>query len=225
MSTFDLAVLQDDLIQNPSARCACGVVVDTSGSMHGKPIEELNRGIGQFLAELQQDDFARYAVEIGLFSFGRDVAEAMPFTPAHQIGACAPFQAAGLTPMGEAVELALARLEARKAEYKAAGVSYYQPWLILMSDGEPTDYWKDAARKVREQAEQRKIVVIPVAVGDQANLDILAEFSPANRPPKRLAGLRFREFFEWLSRSMGRVSQSVPGGRVNLPSTDGWESI
>ena len=152
---------------------------------------------------------------MGVFTFGGTVTEALPFTPAHQIDQTAPFIADGGTPMGAAVELALERLEARKAEYKAAGVSYYQPWLVLMSDGAPTDYWKDAARRLRDMAEGGKIVVIPVGVGDQATLEILAEFAPANRRPKRLAGLCFREFFQWLSMSMGQVSQSTPGTASN----------
>ena len=37
--------------------------------------------------------------------------------------------------MGEGVDLALNLLEQRKAAYKATGVDYYQPILVLMSDG------------------------------------------------------------------------------------------
>ena len=43
----------------------------------------------------------------------------------------------GNTPMGEGVRLALDLLDKRKQEYKDKGVDYYQPWLVLMSDGQP----------------------------------------------------------------------------------------
>jgi uncharacterized protein YegL len=125
--------------------------------------------------------------------------------------------------MGEAVELAIKRLTQRKFEYQKAGVSYYQPWLVLMSDGAPTDDWQDAARNLRSMAEARKVAVLAVGIGDGASLEILSKFS--TRPAKALTGLKFREFFQWLSQSMERVSQSSPGVNVPLPTTDSWDSV
>jgi uncharacterized protein YegL len=223
MHGFDLTLLKSDLIENPTARCACALVLDTSGSMGGAPIDELNGGMAQFIDELRHDDFASYAVEVGVFTFGGSVREALSFTPAYQIQDLAKLQARGGTPMGEAVELAIERLAGRKAEYQKAGVSYYQPWLVLMSDGAPTDSWQAAARRLRQMAQDRKVTVLAIGIGEGAALDVLAEFS--TRAPKRLAGMKFREFFQWLSQSMERVSQSTPGTGVPLASTDSWDSI
>ena len=39
--------------------------------------------------------------------------------------------------MGEAINLALDMLESRKSEYSDSGVDYYQPWLVVMTDGQP----------------------------------------------------------------------------------------
>jgi uncharacterized protein YegL len=223
MNGFDLALLKSDLIENPTARCACALVLDTSSSMGGTPISELNAGVTQFIAELRGDDFASYAVEVGVFTFGDEVREVLPFTPAYQIKDCAPLRASGMTPMGEAVELAIEKLARRKAEYRKAGVSYYQPWLVLMSDGGPTDDWQTAARRLRKLAEERKVTVLAVGIGDGASLEILSQFS--TRPAKTLAGMKFREFFAWLSQSMERVSQSTPGTGVPLAATDGWDCV
>jgi uncharacterized protein YegL len=223
MNGFDLSLLKNDLIENPTARCACALVLDTSGSMGGTPIDELNAGVAQLIDELRDDDFASYAVELGVFTFGGDVREVLPFTPAYQIRDCAPLDATGGTPMGEAVELAIERLTRRKAEYKKAGVSYYQPWLVLMSDGSPTDDWQSTAQRLRKMAEERKVAVLAVGIGEGAALEILGQFS--TRPAKSLSGMKFREFFQWLSQSMERVSQSTPGTGVPLGSTDSWDSI
>ena len=46
-------------------------------------------------------------------------------------------EAEGMTCMGEGLSLALDLLEKRKAKYKATGVDYYQPILVVMSDGLP----------------------------------------------------------------------------------------
>jgi uncharacterized protein YegL len=72
-------------------------------------------------------------------------------------------------------------------------------------------------------AENRKLAVMPIGVSG-ADLNILSQFS--NRPAKALAGLKFREFFAWLSANMARVSSSaLTSSQVNLPSTRTWDSI
>ncbi|MDR1831211.1 MAG: VWA domain-containing protein [Fusobacteriaceae bacterium] len=214
---------KDDLIVNPTPRCACILVLDTSGSMAGDPIEELNNGLMNFLSEVREDELAQYSVELGIVAAGGGVREALPLTPIHLIEAVNYFEAGGDTPLGEAVETALNMLERRKTEYKRTGVPYYQPWLVLISDGEPNDNWEETAARARNMSAARKLVSLPVGVSS-ADLDVLSRFS--SRPAKRLSGLKFREFFEWLSASMARVSSSASTtAQINLPPTDGWDSI
>ncbi|MCX7998515.1 MAG: hypothetical protein N3A69_06110, partial [Leptospiraceae bacterium] len=120
------------------------------------------------------------------------------------------------------------RLEERKNQYKQHGVSYYQPWLVIMSDGAPTDghIFEQAASRLKQLAESRKVTVFGIGIGHQADLHQLAKCCPSNRPPRLLQGLKFKEFFEWLSQSLSRVSQSTPGTtHLSLPPTDGWSSI
>ena len=213
----------NDLINNPSTRCACMLVLDTSGSMAGTPIDQLNIGLQQFIQELQSDELAAYSVEVGVITAGGNVQEALPFTTAESIGSIHPLQADGVTPLGEAVSLALDQLEQRKTEYKRNGVAYYQPWLVIISDGIPTDSWQDAAIRSREMTERKQLVCLPVGVAG-ADLGTLGAFS--NKPAMPLEGLKFQEFFQWLSASMSRVSasNSTTAG-VKLPSTDPWSSI
>jgi uncharacterized protein YegL len=222
MKETEFALDRNDLIENPTPRCACALVLDTSSSMDGEPIRELNAALAQFIAELRADDFASYAIELCVVTFGSEIREQLPFTPAYQVDVNPQLTADGATPMGEAVSRAVRMLEARKTEYKRQGVSYYQPWLVLMSDGAPTDDWHQAAEQLRGLAASKKLVSLPVGIGG-ADLRVLGEFS--NRPAKPLTGLKFREFFVWLSQSMARVSQSTPGTAVKLPATSGWDSI
>ena len=211
----------NDLIENPTPRCACMLVLDVSHSMLGEKIAELNEGTKQFLHEVREDEFARYSVELGVITFGGSVETA------HQIGPLPEklskdFSAFGATPMGEAVNAAIDALEQRKKEYAENGVSYYQPWLVLMTDGLPTDDWRDAAERLRQIADKKKIVVFGIGIGDECDMSVLAKFCPGSRPPARLSGLKFKEFFAWLSQSMSCVSQSTPGGKINLPPPNGW---
>ncbi len=222
MNATDFAIDRNDLIENPTPRCACALVLDTSSSMDGEPIRELNAALAQFIGELKADDFASYAIELCVITFGSEIREQLPFTPAYQVEVNPQLTAGGATPMGEAVGRAVRMLGERKEEYRRQGVSYYQPWLVLMSDGAPTDDWHQAAEQLRGLAESKKVVSLPVGIGG-ADLRVLGEFS--NRPARPLAGLKFREFFVWLSQSMARVSQSTPGTAVKLPATSGWDSI
>ncbi|PSB27089.1 vWA domain-containing protein [Chlorogloea sp. CCALA 695] len=216
----------DDLIDNPTPRCPCMLVLDVSGSMDGEPIKELNEGVNQFIQAVMQDDFASYAVDIGIITFGGKAQEIVPIKSVQQVDV-STLSATGSTPMGEAVNKAIQVLEKRKQEYKNSGVSYYQPWLVLMSDGEPTDNYKVAATKLRQLAETRKMLVIAVGIGDSCNFSKLSEFCPSDNPPRQLTGLKFQEFFKWLSQSVGEViTKSTPGVSFQATqSTNGWESF
>ncbi|WP_374326927.1 VWA domain-containing protein [Azonexus sp.] len=213
----------NDLINNPSPRCPVALVLDISGSMSGEPIEQLNVGAQLFIDEVKSDDLARWSVDLSVFAAGGEVECLLDFTSVEQIGGIAPMDACGTTPLGEATRMALSRLEARKAEYRHAGVPYYQPWLVIISDGVPTDDWEEAARRACQLSAERKLVSLPVGVSG-ANMQVLSAFS--SKPAIGLHGLKFREFFLWLAASMARVSASTSSdAAVQLPSIDSWGSV
>ena len=220
--SYNLAIT-DDLIENPSSRCACMVVLDTSASMGGAPIEQLNAGFKLFLQSLHDDEVADCSGEVAVLTAGGNVTEVLPFTTAMNIESCATFSAGGMTPLGSAVDKALDMLEQRKAQYRNNGVAYYQPWLVIISDGAPNDAWQAAARRAKNLSAQRKLVSLTIGV-EGADLQILGEFS--SRPAIKLDGLKFAQFFEWLSASMSRVSASAStSSSIDLPPMDSWASI
>jgi uncharacterized protein YegL len=199
------------------------LVLDTSGSMAGEPIAELNAGAQLLIEELKRDDLARWSVELAVYTAGGSANRILEFTCVEQISGIPPMSAGGSTPLGEATRMALNDLEARKNQYRNAGVPYYQPWLVLISDGEPTDSWQDAASRARELSASRKLVSLPIGV-QGADMDILKQFS--SKPAVALQGLKFRDFFAWLSASLSRVSASSSSeSSVILPPTDSWGSI
>lgn len=220
----ELVLRQQDLVENPSARVPICLVLDTSYSMDGSPIQELNQGVRLFFDAILQDETARYSAELSIVTFG-PVRAMLDFMSIERQEPPS-LSATGDTPMGSALCEALDLLEARKDEYRRAGVDYFQPWLVLMTDGAPTDDISEAARRISELVSSRKLTVFPIAIGDAADLSTLKQLSPS-RPPLRLKGLNFSEFFEWLSKSVSKVSQSTPGEQVPL-DVDGiaaWGSV
>lgn len=217
----------DDMIpyvefaDNANERTPCVLVLDCSGSMRGEPIKQLNAGLTALEQELKDDIDASSRVQLLVIkAFGKDEAivstdwiDAMNFT--------APvMEAGGLTPLGKAMELALQKIEEQKCLYDSCGVTSKRPWIFLISDGEPTDYgWEQAAEKCRIAQQNKKVVIH--AVGTQgANLEKLAHFSLMS--PKRLTGLKFTEFFLWLSRSVSCISRAAPGANGLLEDTGDW---
>jgi uncharacterized protein YegL len=210
-----------EFAENPEPRCACVLLLDTSGSMQGPPIAALNLGLRSFKDELMSDPLAAKRVEVAVLTFGdapqlvTDFTDAANFVPPE-------LRAAGLTPMGAAIWDALSRLTARKETYRTNGIAYYRPWIFLITDGEPTDDYQAAAKSVREGEERGSFSFYGVGVGE-ANMHKLAEIAPSNRPPVKLDGLRFRDLFVWLSKSMRTVSHSVIGTTIAL-DPPGWTS-
>ncbi len=103
-------------------------------------------------------------------------------------------------------------VEERKREYRANGISYYRPWIFLITDGAPTDEWQAAANKVFQGKKIRSLPSFHRCSG--ADMKTLAQISVCQ--PLPLQGLQFRELFSWLSSSLRSVSRSTPGTEVVL---------
>jgi len=210
----------DNFADNPEPRCPCLLLLDKSGSMSGEPINELNSGLLTFKEELLTDSLAVKRVEVAIITFGpvkieNDFHTAPNFFPPN-------LQADGDTPMGEAIKQGIEMITQRKEVYKTNGISYFRPWIFLITDGAPTDDWKRSAAMVREGESGKSFAFFAVGV-QNAKMQILTQISV--REPLKLQGLRFRELFNWLSASMKSVSASIPGASVPLLSHSGWSEV
>lgn len=238
----DLVLRREDLITNPTPRVPICLVLDRSPSMSGEismgaeiqqtnpsPIEELNDGIEVFFDTIKEDEVAKYSAEIAIVAFSYNAIEILDFDSITRVQS--PIidleTEYGGTSIGQGVDLALTLLDRRKKEYQDAGVDYFQPWLVLMTDGQPTDKTHiEVSNKVVKLVNKKKLTIFPIGIGEGADIDVLAMFSP-KRPPLRLKGLRFKEFFEWLSASVSVTSQSTPGEVIPLDTEGikGWGEL
>lgn len=211
-----------EFADNANERTPCVLVLDCSGSMRGEPIKQLNIGLKALEKELKEDIDASSRVQLLIIkAFGKDEIEissdwidAMNFTAPEMV-------AGGLTPLGKAMETALKKIEEQKDLYDNCGITSKRPWIFLISDGEPTDYdWESIAKKCCEAQKNKKVIVHTVGT-EGANLDKLGKFSII--PPKRLSGLKFTEFFLWLSRSVSCISIAAPNASDLLDDTGNWD--
>ncbi|MCQ2281241.1 MAG: VWA domain-containing protein [Bacteroidales bacterium] len=246
-------VQNDELANNPSVRVPICLCLDLSASMltveggnfsaTGKRefidgqwynivdggttrLDELQKGLEMFFKSVKEDDQAVDSAEVAIVGFNSSTSVLLDFD--HIENQAIPILTAeGSTSLGEGMNLALDMLEERKKLYKEKGIQYWQPWVVLMTDGGNNGSEQELERAINRTVDalgMRKLTIFPIGIGEKADMGLLSRFSP-NRTPLRLKGLAFKDFFMWLSASISKVSVSEPGDKVELPSTSGWGTL
>lgn len=218
-----------DLAENPEPRCSVVLILDASSSMNEvlpgqkeSSLSALNSGLDVLVTELNKDPLAKRRVEISFVTYGSEVTPATPFATVENL-VIPSLVPSGTTSTGRAIETALDALEARKKEYKAAGVEYYRPWGMLITDGLATDDLSTASERLSAEVNAKKLSMFAIGV-EGADMEQLAKLSPG-REPVKLQGVKFAELFTWLSASQSAVSASQPGDGVPLPAPNGWAEV
>jgi uncharacterized protein YegL len=114
--------------------------------------------------------------------------------------------------------MALKYLDERKAQYKQNGVEYYQPWLVIFTDGVPTDDVTAIQAEVKKREAAKKLTVLPFALTDDVDKGVLGGFSAKKRPLSIKDG-KLSQCFEWLGKSVGAVAASQQGEAVQLDTS------
>lgn len=210
--------------ENYEQKCLCVLVVDTSASMAGEAIQQLNNGLQEFHKEVLNDFVASQRLEIGIVTFGNTVQTSLEPTLAQNVQ-MPTLSAHGGTKLVDGVRSALSMVENRKGWYKETGQNYYRPMVVLITDGEP-----DADQDVRGLSSEvanaiaaKKFLFYSLGVKGY-NHQKLAQIS-STPPPLPLEGYKFGEFFKWLSNSIGIITKSKEGDMLALPPVSGWTQI
>jgi len=207
--------------RNSQPRCACLLLLDTSASMEGAPINALNRGLQTFKEELMKDNLASKRTQVAIVTFDSEVKVVHDFVDADQFNPPTLTAPGFATNMASAIQKALDMIQARKTVYKSCGIQYYRPWIFLITDGQPTEdseIVERAAQRVKDAEVNKQVVFYAVGV-EGANMTRLAQIVS---DPLPLEGLNFEALFQWLSASMGAVSQSNPREPVQIPLPSKW---
>jgi uncharacterized protein YegL len=201
--------------------------MDTTGPNGKTRIDELNEGVKALEKHLREDDTAVTRVQLAIISVGgpANVADVMmDWTDANAFQAF-PLKTGGATPLGRGMQLALEVIEQGKQNLRSSGISYTRPWIIVISDGGPTDdssVWAAATKECKSAEASKKVEIFAIGV-EGADLEKLGELS--SKPPLMLEGVKFKELFVWLSSSLSAASRSRPGDTLQLPSTDVWRNV
>ncbi len=199
------------------------LLLDTSGSMIGAPIESVRRGVEQFIQESKEDAFTRETVFVGIITFGGE-AKFITKGLVHIDTFIPPVLTAnGETPLGQALWLLLESLDKDiKKAIKGEGKGDFKPLVYILTDGEPTDDWQKPVEEIRNRYQKRFINIITIGCGPNVNQQKLKSFF--NGPTFNMGSdeASFKKFFQWVTQSVKTASKTVsqPGGGnkpTNLP--------
>ena len=217
-----------EFADNPDPRCPVVVVLDCSDSMSqdvggGRtPLEELSGALDILVSEVYHDPLSRRRIELSFVPYGTQVSEPTPFSTVENI-TVPQLSTMGITNTGAALTAAVDAVDARKEEYKHNGIAYYQPIILLISDGLSMDDLSTVSERIKDAQSHKRLSFFPVGVGDGADLDQMSQIGL--RPALKLDGVKFTELFQWLSASAASVSASNPGDKVAVPSPAGWAEL
>lgn len=192
------------------------LLIDTSGSMKGEPIESVNTGLESMLTFLRQDPFALESVSLSIITFDREVKQILPLTElsAVQLPKIQTPES-GPTHLGEALELLCQTVDQEVLHHSPEQKGDWMPLLFIMTDGSPSDI-----QKFREQVPEVKnrnfANIIACAAGPKAQDSFLLEITDSVVHLDTTDSATFQQFFKWVSstvsagnRSMGTTAEPV----------------
>ncbi len=152
-------------------------VVDASGSMQGSKMGTLNSAIEEVIPEIRKisGENADAAIKIAVLEFSNGARWITP-SPIEAEGFTWSFlNADGLTDFGAACKELTEKLS--RSAFMSDVAGSFAPAIFLLSDGEPTDDYKAELQKLWNNNWFKKAIKVAVAIGDDANCDILSEFT------------------------------------------------
>ncbi len=149
------------------------LLLDTSTSMSGEPIQKLNQAVEAMIKEFKKAETMETFIKLSIITFGNNGVELhTPLTEVSNIE-FQPLVIGGWTPMGTALKMAKAMIE-DKSIFKGRD---YRPTIILLSDGEPTDDWKGSLDNFINSGRSGKCDRMAVLIGgDTTAKDVLNKF-------------------------------------------------
>lgn len=184
------------------------LLLDTSGSMSGEPIEAVKNGVQTLLSSLRQDPHALETAYLSVITFDTNARQLVPLTD------LASFQAplltpTGITSLGEGLLLLADCIDREVAKSTHDQKGDWKPLVFIMTDGSPTDNWE---RGLNEFKKRRVGITVACAAGSAADTDVLKQITDVVVALDTSDTTTIKAFFKWVSASISVGSQKVENG-------------
>ncbi len=188
------------------------LLLDTSGSMLGEPVEAVKNGIQVMVNGLRQNPQAIETVHLSVITFDSMARQVMPLTD------IASFQvpeikAGGTTALGEALELVSRCMDTEVMRTTTDRKGDWKPLVFIMTDGVPTDDWKKGLQEFRKR---KTAYTIACVAGTQAATGVLKEITPNVLHLATADSHSIAQFFTWVTASITVSSVKIEDMGIDL---------
>ena len=181
------------------------LLLDTSGSMFGEPIEAVRNGVQVLVSTLRSDPYALETAYLSIITFNSKAQQVTPLTELAAFQTLA-IDANGCTALGEALSL-LAQCVDREVTKTTADVKGdWKPLVFIMTDGVPTDNLNTGLAEFKK----RKFgTVVACAAGAGADTNTLKQITENVVSLDTADSATIKSFFQWVSASISTGSMKV----------------
>jgi len=187
------------------------LLIDTSGSMKGEPIEAVKVGIDDMLTTLRKESFSLETVWMSIITYDREAKVVLPLTPVKNI-VIPPITTpdSGPTHTGTALETLCAIVNEDKAQKTNDDEKDWLPLLFVLTDGKPSDtyVYEETIPQVKQLGFGN---IVACAAGPKAQTTHLQLLTDKVCTLNTLETNMFKSFFKWVSTIIREDSQSKVG--------------
>lgn len=181
------------------------LLLDTSGSMFGEPIEAVKNGVQVLVSTLRSDPYALETAYLSIITFNSSAQQVTPLTELSAFQQPS-IDAGGCTALGEALSLLANKVDTEVVKTTTEVKGDWKPLVFIMTDGEPTD---DLNKGLTEFKKRKFGMVVACAAGQGANTDTLKKITECVVLLDTADSATIKSFFKWVSASVSTGSQKV----------------
>ena len=181
------------------------LLLDTSGSMFGEPIEAVKNGVQMLLSTLRSDPYALETAYLSIITFDSKAEQIVPLTEISSFQ-LPSINASGCTALGEALSLLAQKVDEEVTKTTSEVKGDWRPLMFLMTDGQPTDNLERGLDNFRK----RKFgMVVACAAGQGADTKTLQKITENVVQLDTADSATIKAFFKWVSASISTSSKSI----------------
>ena len=192
------------------------LLLDTSGSMTGEPIEAVKNGVQMMVHSLRQNPQAIETAFVSIITFDSEAKQLIPLTDLASFQTV-DLKAAGTTALGAALSLLADKLENEVTKTTLEQKGDWKPIVFIMTDGVPTDDWQAGFQKLKAV---KKGLIVGCAAGNNANDKVLKEIADQVVRLSNTDADSIGKFFQWVSASIATTSTKVEETGIDLTKKD-----
>ena len=189
------------------------LLIDTSGSMRGEPIESVKVGLESMISSLRYEPHALETVNLSIITFDKEVKQILPLTPLDELQIPEiTVPESGPTFTGQALKLLCEKVDKEVRLSTPEQKGDWMPLLFIMTDGKPSDIqlYKEMIPEVKKR---HFAGIIALAAGMNAKTEPLRELTDRVYSLDTQDSTSYKKFFEW-------VSQTVDIGNKSIGATE-----